>query len=415
MRFNQNLLILCDMFPPAFGPRMGYLCKYLTRMGWRVTVVTEQIPEKTFSFLAGEAEVTYINYYQAKGRIAQRIEWVGVMLLDLLFHYKDRRMERVAKRLLRDGDYRAILCSTYRAFPLPAARRLAERSGLPLVVDLRDIVEQYPKEEYVTHRLFPGLPLLDKAVARLFRHRLLADRNRALRMASAVTTVSPWHVELLKRYNPQVKLIYNGFDPELFYPKKVVSERFEITYTGRLLSLAIRDPELLFRAIARLNEEGHITPERLRVVWYIDEPSRPIIEREAERLGVSDFMEYHGYVDANEIPAILNRSSVLLSLANKCDAGGPKGVMTTKLFEFLAVEKPILCVRSDEACLAETIRETHSGLAATDTDEVCRFLLHYYEQWQRQGYTEVSVNRSQTARYSREEQAKQFVQLIEQL
>ena len=48
--------------------------------------------------------------------------------------------------------------------------------------------------------------------------------------------------------------------------------------------------------------------------------------------------------------------------------------MTTKFFESLAVEKPILCVQSDEAYLAEAIKETHSGLAATRVDEVYDFL-----------------------------------------
>lgn len=49
----NKLLIICDMFPPAFAPRMGYLCKYLTHMGWEVTVVTEYIEDNTFEFLTG--------------------------------------------------------------------------------------------------------------------------------------------------------------------------------------------------------------------------------------------------------------------------------------------------------------------------------------------------------------------------
>ena len=47
----MKILILCDMFPPAFGPRMGYLCKYMRRAGWEPVVVTEQIDDSTFSFL----------------------------------------------------------------------------------------------------------------------------------------------------------------------------------------------------------------------------------------------------------------------------------------------------------------------------------------------------------------------------
>ena len=37
---------------------------------------------------------------------------------------------------------------TYRTFPLPAAQYIAEKYHLPLVIDLRDIVEQYASNEY---------------------------------------------------------------------------------------------------------------------------------------------------------------------------------------------------------------------------------------------------------------------------
>lgn len=63
----MKILILCDMFPPAFGPRMGYLCKYMRRAGWEPVVVTEQIDDSTFSFLKGETPVTYVNFFHSKG------------------------------------------------------------------------------------------------------------------------------------------------------------------------------------------------------------------------------------------------------------------------------------------------------------------------------------------------------------
>lgn len=166
-----------------------------------------------------------------------------------------------------------------------------------------------------------------------------------MEVADCVTTVSPWHVEVLKQYNPNVKLIYNGFDPELFYPQQIKTSRFIITYTGRLLSLAIRNPELLFAAIARLTEDKVIIPETFRVVWYTDQESRSIIRQEAEQHGVQSFMDYHEYVPASDIPLILNKSSVLLSLTNKFDTSGPKGFMTTKFFESLAVENPSYAYR----------------------------------------------------------------------
>lgn len=410
----KKVLIICDMFPPAFAPRMGYLCKQLQGTDWKATVVTEYIPDQTFTFLTGYADVDYIRYYKASGKIMKSIEWAFVMLLDFLFHYKDRKIANVCTKLLKSEKYEVILCSTYRTFPLPAAQRVARKFNLPLVTDLRDIIEQYAGDEYITHKFQTG-SWLNKFITKAFRHRLLKDRNQALIAADYVTTVSPWHVNVLKQYNPNVQLIYNGYDPELFYPQQQTSSRFTITYTGRLLSLSTRNPELLFTAIKMLETDKLITPETCRVVWYTDNESKQIIEREAEQSGVEAFMEYHPYVPASEIPPILNSSSILLSLTNKSDANGPKGFMTTKFFESLAVEKPILCVRSDESYLAEAIRETNSGLAATNASEVYDFLLHYYKEWQAKGYTTVAINRNKLALYSRKEQALQFIRIFKQV
>lgn len=408
----RRLLIICDMFPPAFAPRMGYLCKYLKRKGWDITVVTEQIDDNTFDFLTGNADTHYIRFYKSTGKITKRLEWICMMLLDILINYKDRVLIRHCEKLHIEKGFEGIICSTYRTFPLIAASKTARRFNLPLVADLRDIIEQYASDEYISHK-FHTFPWLDRFIKGFFRRRLLRDRNRALRMARYVTTVSPWHVEVLKEFNPNTYLIYNGFDPEMFYPKTIKRDRFDITFTGRLLSLATRDPSLLFEAIRKLNSDGRIDPDRVKVVWYTDMESREIIEQEAKRFGVESFMEFHGYVPASDIPKILNSSSVLLSLANKFESSGPKGFMTTKFFESLAVEKPILCVRSDEAYLAKAIMETNSGLAATSVDEVCDFLMHYYNEWMEKGYTSVDVNKDRLSIYSRKEQANQFAALFD--
>ena len=93
----------------------------------------------------------------------------------------------------------------------------------------------------------------------------------------------------------------------------------------------------------------------------MDKYSKEVLSKLAENYQISDYMDYFEYVPAAQIPEILNHSSILLQLANKMSESGPKGIMTTKLFEALAVEKPILCVRSDEAYLEETINKTHSA------------------------------------------------------
>lgn len=411
----MKILILCDMFPPAFGPRMGYLCKYMRRAGWEPVVITEQIDDNTFSFLKGETPVTYINFFHFKGKILHKLEWICVLILDYFFHYKDKKMAKAASRLLEEGGYDGVLCSSYRAFPLPAAQHVAEKYHLPLVIDLRDIIEQYASNEYIAHS-FRTFPLLDRMITKIFRNKLLKDRNNALSKANHVTTISPWHVEKLQVYNPNTELVYNGYDPELFYPEQHKTSQFVITYTGRLISLAIRDPRLLFEAVSRLDSEKLITPDRFRIQWYVDAASKAIIMQEATAYPmIAQYMDFFDYIPASEIPGVLNRSSILLQLANTFASDGPKGIMTTKLFEAMAVEKPLLCVRSDESYLEATIRETHSGLAARTAEEAYRFILHHYQFWLDNGYTHINTDKEAVERFSRKKQAEQFMSIFTRL
>ncbi len=411
---KKSVLIICDLFPPAFGPRMGYLCKYLILNGWNPVVITESVEDDLFSFLRENVDVTYVRYYRKNG-FAGKVEWGWTFLRDMLFGYKDRRMYREALNSMKKHQFDLVLCSTYRTFPMRAAWRFAKKTRLPLIVDLRDIIEQYTGNEFISHDL-PKIGGLDKIIASIFRRKNLNIRNEILRKAVAVTTVSPWHVSVLKKYNANTQLIYNGYDPEIFYPSAVETDKFYITYTGRLLSTAMRNPDLLFQAVEQLSDEGLISPDLFRIRWFVDSKSEKIINAAAGKYSVIEpYMEYPGYVSASDIPGVLNGSSILLLLTNKADEGGPKGVMTTKFFESLAVGKPILCVRGDEGCLEEVINRTRSGLSAHNAGEVYEFIKEHYLLWkEKKTYIDHS-DKEEIKKFSREEQAGQFIQIFEQV
>ena len=410
----KHVLILCDLFPPAFGPRMGYLCKYLKQSDWTPIVVTEKIPACNFQFLENICEVHTINYYTARHPFLRKLQWLVIFLLSFGFDYKNWKIRRYAEKLISQKQFDALLCSTYRTFPLPAAHKLANKYKLPLIVDLRDIIEQYSGNEFIARKI-PAIPGLQQLITFLFREHSLKIRNQILPQAACITTVSDWHVKTLRQYNPNVQLIYNGFDPEIFYPKTYPTDRFIITYTGRLLSKAMRDPSLLFESLRQLATESILTPQNCRVYWYVDPESWNVISAEAEKYGITSFIEMKGYVEASQIPEILNKSSVLLLLTNKSSTTGPKGVMTTKLFEALAVNKPILCVRNDEGVLEKALKESNAGLAASNVDEVSTFLKHYFTLWKEFGYTKAETDLNVLKKYSRKEQAKQFEYLFDSL
>lgn len=78
-------------------------------------------------------------------------------------------------------------------------------------------------------------------------------------------------------------------------------------------------------------------------------------------------------------------------------------------------ERPVLCVRSDESCLASAINNTHAGIAATTLEEVKKFISDKYTEWTLNGYTHQEVIKEQKNSFSRQAQAKQFEELFKDL
>ena len=400
---KKRILIITDALPPSFAPRMSYLMNELSAKGYDITAFAIEQPQSNCNLPTGNASIHNFVYASASTVIRLK-NLVG----EVLFDYKNKWFYRQIKPHLQGKTFDAILCSTYETFPLPAALTIAKELQLPLVADLRDITEQFG-DSYFKNR-HPKAPWLGK----WFANCKMKQRNKVIKQANAVVSVSPWHRDYLKRWNGQVHLIYNGYDANKFAFQPISSEKFTITYTGRLVDENIQDPTLLLAALQALLNEQKIAASDIQLHWYTDHASQQRLMRMIDPYpAVSTLTTYHELVPAEEIPQLLLQSSVVLVLSNQTTKKGPKGIMTTKFFEALGVEKPVLCVRSDEACLAATIKQTNAGLAATNVGEVKAFLLEKYQQWKQQGYTQQAVIQAEKVLFSRQEQAIAFEKIIQ--
>ena len=409
----KNVLILSNTFPPAFNPRMGYLCKYLADFGWNPIIIADSPAQNIYPDLAKNHDITYINYELSENKFWQKIKYAFVFLADFLFDYKALVLKRKARKKIKQHHVSLILSSSsYRPYSALAACQLAKKYHIPFVMDLRDIFEQMPENDRISKKTSNAR--LNNFITKILTKRYLQQRNEILSNANAVTTVSEWHKDLLSAYNNNVHLIYNGFDPELFYPKIIKNEQFTISYTGSIEGINIKDPTLFFEAIANLFSAKKMDIKKINIQFYLlDEGSKKIAKTLAEKYKIADFIHLYDSVESSEVPKILNESSVLLLLANKSTGEDtPKGIMGTKFFEYLAVEKPILCVRNDEACLEKTIKSANAGISASSAKEIEKFLLEKYVEWQQNGYTHQEVSQKYIQQFSRKRQAEQFVELF---
>ena len=101
-----------------------------------------------------------------------------------------------------------------------------------------------------------------------------------------------------------------------------------------------------------------------------------------ESLGLADRVELIDYVPRRESLALQRNSDALLLLIP--DAGGRgRGVLSGKVFEYLAAERPILAAVPPDGAAAQLIRDTGAGVvaAADDVAGLRAALVDLHAQW----------------------------------
>lgn len=391
----KRVLILCEAIaPPAYSPRILTLAAYLVQHGWHCEIATEQCLEQPF-----HTDICPIHQMPAYTNV----------LMDKVFNGREKAFYRFIRQHIDLTSFDVVFCSSYYYFPLQTARRIARDYHKPLVIDLRDIAEQWGKTPYFTRKVVSN-QWLNNLLGNIYAAVQIRRRNRALRAAGAVTTISPWHAQFLSRFNPHTYLIYNGYDADEFVPNCMPADEFLITYLGKLYSTALRDPRLLFEALRQLSDEGRIDTGKVRVLFHTDPQAIRELQDLGAQYGITDMLDIQGYIPRADILPVMYRSSVLLVLTTRATPEGTHGIIGTKFFENIGVEKPVLCIRSDEECLADLIRQTNAGLAATNVEETKAFILDKYREWQANGYTRQPVTDKQ--QFSRQYQAGQFERLF---
>lgn len=361
----HSILVLCDPFTaPAYTPRVRCLCDYLTKKGWNVELYTEQYEPIPF---AHEYPIHEIRVYRTRNLI----EWMLKSIWSLLTDWRNRYFSRQVRKAIGEKHYDLVFCCTFSTFPLRAALDIAREQHIPLHVDLRDVDEQVPGAQYQHHRQWWLRPF-----RAWYRNVNIARRNCVIRQADSLSSVSPWHIDFLQRYNQNVHLIYNGFDEKQFYWSEIKNEPFLISYIGKLYEF----------------QDIHCIEEAIREIGKDD----IILNRQ------------HGGIPTDQVGDAIRRSSIMLVLTNKA----AKGMMTTKFYEALGCEKPVLCYPDDNGVLSATIRQMNAGIATDDKDAIKTFILDKYAEWKKNGFTHQAVNQEVKKQFTRQYQAKQFEQIL---
>ncbi len=397
---SKKLLMIAWHFPPTLhtaAKRCGCFAKYLCTNGWDVTVVTPTATRECLDPLVVQNLPASI-----------RLETVRLTTQrpTLLKPAQFFSPHRIPERWIRPAQERLTqLCQSisfdvvWASFPgwggLPhfLANWVNRHWGTPWVADYRDIPGQ-----------FSTIP---------FRYRLRVPierwhQRRIVNSSAAIVTVSTALAERLQRmHKRKVDVIENGFDPDDFPVRPKSALRVFNIFYGGTLRLHCQQPQIVLDALSMLVNTGAMKRGDIAIDFCGTDPnmvnhafgSHPLrdVIKVSPRLGTIDYIEK------------MRASAVLLSLAIDRDPG----LVTSKIYEYLASDRPILSVPQDTGCIDMLLKTTGAGVSLTNVHAVATQLSCWYEEWKQTGTFLVDRDQALLQRYSRKQQTLELMHILD--
>jgi glycosyltransferase involved in cell wall biosynthesis len=269
-------------------------------------------------------------------------------------------------------------------------------TGARWVADLRDSLVANPHRR-TEHRL--------ARIKEQGEHRVAA---LVARYADAVVAATQAIADEARALDPTgpVVTIANGSDFDDFAGFEYrPSERFRITHTGSFFGK--RDPRPFLTAFVESGLDA--------VVRFVGD-FRPADAEWAAALELGDRLELIPYVARRRSLELQRDSEALLLLIPEAGGRG-RGVLSGKVFEYLAAERPILAVVPPDGAAADLIRETGAGVvvAPDDVPAIRAALQELHARWRAGGLDGTPLDADTRRRLSRETRVGELAELLRSL
>lgn len=256
-----------------------------------------------------------------------------------------------------------IFVSSFPPWPMHLAAMFAKRRfGKPWIADYRD--------QFADNHIMSGIwPFT--AVEHWLDRKMLAA-------ADVVTTVSPPMRKYYAAFHPNVVSIENGYDDEMIDAARMTlvpepRKYLVVRYLGSVVKGAL--PVNFVKAVAKLAALAH-TCDHLRIEVRGDTHLlESYVCRTAPHL-IGEWFHFLPKVSAAEaIQQMLAADALLFASTSDMSSLSAEGVLTTKLFEYLASGRPIIAETSNLTLAAHYIRESSGQhVISMNADEIAAAL-----------------------------------------
>jgi len=268
-------------------------------------------------------------------------------------------------------------------------------TGAAWVADLRDPLTSHPHRRGYESRLARVKESTVGGVGRLVASQ-----------ADAIVAASEPIAEEMRALEPKGKVvtIANGCEFDDFAGlEHHSSDRLRITHAGHFHGK--RDPRPFLRALAESGLDN--------VVVRFAGDFRVADREYAEALGLGDRVELLGEVSRRRSLELQRDSDVLLLLIPESGGRG-KDVLTGKIYEYLAAERPILAAVPPDGAAAQLVREAGAGVVvpSDDVEGLRDALLDLHRQWQEGRLDGTPLSPEWRARLSRGSRVEELADVL---
>jgi glycosyltransferase involved in cell wall biosynthesis len=430
----KKVLIITYYWPPSGGAgvqRILKFSKYLAQLGYELFIVTvdenfasypsfDKTFEKDVPTSATVVRTRTFEPFNAYSRIIGRrsiptgfsnesnpgLVQKATRFIRGNFFIPDARRGwvryavKAASELIRKESIDTVICTSPPHSAQLAGLVLKKKYNIRYIADLRD-----PWTDIYYYDEFIHLPYA-KNIDKCFE-------LKVLERSDAIVTVSDELKKLFlaksQNISPdKITVIHNGFDEDDFRKEcTAAGEDFVISYTGTLADSY--GPEVFLRALRKVIQSH----TGIKVVLHlIGSPSESVMRR-AEELSIANCIRLTPTVSHEKSVEMLFASDALWLLIPRVK--DDKGILTGKLFEYLASRKPIIAVGPVDGDAAKIISECNAGkmFSRDQEDQITDYIL---------GLINSKINGSKLhnafdtfRKYSRRKQAEALAGIIEKI
>lgn len=276
------------------------------------------------------------------------------------------------------------------------AQQLKESFHIPWMADFRD-----PWTDLYYNKEFFQLGFAKRKNKRL--------EEKVLKSADVVVTVGNELKKYFERFNSNVEVIPNGFDDEVEHDEEIeLSQKFSLSYIGLLPKSSL--PTNLLMAIQCLIDENSDFKNDIELNFIGD--IHESVSASIHELQLSNYTNFFGYVPHKDAIKYQKSAQVLLVLIPNVD--GNKGIITGKVFEYMAANRPILALGPINGDLQSILTNSNAG-TIIDYDDYVKIksvLIELYTKFKTQ---KLAIRSKGIEKYHRRNLTKQLAAIIKQI